>query len=180
MRMDAFITSTIAFIAENRSWAFWIALAFALVENIALISFIIPSTAILIGVGALVATGSLDFWPIWAGASIGAVIGSTTSWWLGLRYGEALLAMWPLRKYPVLVLRAKATLARHGPLAIIMGHFIGPLRPFMFLLTGMARMRFGTFQIYNVLGSLGWAYVTPKFGELGGLVIGWVWRMLGL
>jgi membrane protein DedA with SNARE-associated domain len=175
--MDAFITAMIAFVAENRDWAFWIALAFALVENIAVISFIIPSTAILIGVGALVATGSLDFWPIWAGAAIGATIGSTLSWWLGLRYGDAMLAMWPLRKYPDLVARAKATLEKHGPLAIIMGHFIGPLRPFMFLLTGMAKMPFGTFQIYNVIGSVGWAYVTPKFGEVGGLALGWVWRL---
>jgi membrane protein DedA with SNARE-associated domain len=175
--MDALISAVIAFVAENRDWAFWIALAFALVENIAVISFVIPSTAILIGVGALVATGSLDFWPIWAGASIGAVIGSTVSWALGLRYGDAVLAMWPLRKYPELVARTKITLEKHGPWAIILGHMIGPLRPFVFLMTGIARVRFGTFQVFNVLGSVAWAYVIPKFGEVGGLALGWVWRL---
>ena len=178
--MDATIAALIDFIAAHRDWAFWIALAFALVENIAVISFIIPSTAILVGVGALVATGSLDFWPIWIGASIGAIIGSTVSWWLGLRYGDAILAMWPLRKYPDLVARANATMAKYGPLAIIMGHFIGPLRPFVFLMTGMAKMPFTAFQIYNVIGSIGWAYVVPKFGEVGGLVLGWLWHLLGL
>jgi membrane protein DedA with SNARE-associated domain len=177
MRMEAMIAAVIGFVTAHRDWAFWIALGFALVENIAVISFIIPSTAILIGVGAMVATGSLDFWPIWAGASIGAIIGSTLSWWLGIHYGEAMLAKRPLCNYPALVARAKATLAKHGPLALILGHFIGPLRPFMFLLTGMAAMPFATFQIYNIIGSLGWAYVIPKFGEVGGLALGWVWRL---
>ncbi len=175
--MEVMIASVIAFVAAHKDWAFWISLGFALVENIAVISFIIPSTAILIGVGALVATGSLDFLPIWAGAAIGATIGSTLSWWLGVHYGEAMLARRPLSNYPALVARAKATLAARGPLAIIIGHFIGPLRPFMFLMTGMAKMPFGTFQIYNVIGSVGWAYAVPKFGEVGGLVFGWLWRL---
>ena len=47
--MDALAQSVIAFIEANRSWAFWIALAFATAENVALISIVIPSTVILIG-----------------------------------------------------------------------------------------------------------------------------------
>lgn len=175
--MDAAIAGLIDFIAVNKAWAFWIALAFALGENTALISIVIPSTAILVGVGALVATGSLEFWPIWAGASIGAVLGSTFSWWLGLRYGDAILRLWPLRNHPELVAKGTETFATWGPMAIIIGHFFGGLRPVVFLMCGMARMPFGKFQFYNVIGSLGWAYVVPKFGEVGGLIVGWIWRL---
>ncbi len=177
--MDAAIASIIDFIAANRGWAFWIALLFAFGENMALISIIIPSTAILVGVGALVATGSIDFLPLFLGASLGAVLGSTFSWWLGLRYGEAILKLWPLRNHPDLMQRGTEAFAKWGPAAIIIGHFFGPLRPVVFLMCGMARMPFLQFQLYNVAGSLGWAYVVPKFGEVGGLLIGWLWGLFG-
>lgn len=175
--MDAAIAGVIEFIAANRPWAFWIAMVFAMGETVALVSIVIPSTAILIGVGALVATGGLEFLPIWAGASVGAVIGSTFSWWLGLRYGAAILGMWPLRNHPELMGRATASLTRWGPMAIILGHFIGGLRPVVFLMCGMARMPLGRFQLYNVAGALAWAYVIPKFGEVGGIVAGWIWNI---
>ena len=65
----------------------------------------IPSTAILIGVGGLVATGGLEFMPLWIGASLGALIGSTFSYWLGGRFGTRMLTVWPLSKDPALVAR---------------------------------------------------------------------------
>jgi membrane protein DedA with SNARE-associated domain len=177
--MDALIDRLIAFLEANRDWAFWIALIFAAAETTAFLSIAIPSTAILVGVGALVATGALSFTPIFFGAAIGAVIGSTFSWWLGLRYGDRFLSLWPLRDHPDLVDRGRDTFAKWGPLAIIIGHFFGPLRPVVFLLCGMAAMPFWWFQLFNVAGSVAWAFVVPKFGEVGGLIIGWVWSLFG-
>ncbi len=175
--MDAAISSVIEFIGANRGWAFWIALVFAFAENLAMVSILIPSTAILVGVGALVATGELSFTPIFLGAAIGAVLGSTVSWFLGLIYGDLFLRLWPLRDYPDLVARGRLAFARWGPFAIIVGHFFGPLRPVAFLLCGMALMPFRAFQIYNVLGAVGWAWLVPKFGEVSGLIIGWLWNL---
>lgn len=177
--MDAFITSTIAFIEANAAWAFWIALIFAAAETVAVVSILIPSTAILIGVGGLIATGALSFWPIWAGAAAGAMIGSTFSWWLGLRYGIHILAMWPLRKHPELVVRGRAAFTRWGPAAILVGHFFGPLRPVVFLMCGMAPMALWRFTPWNVLGGVAWAGAMPLTGYLGGSLIGWAWRTLG-
>ena len=176
--MDAAIDGLLAFLEANRDWAFWIALVFSVAENTAFLSIVIPSTAILVGVGALVATGAIDFAPIFAGAAIGAVIGSTFSWWLGLRFGDRILRLWPLRDHPELVERATTTFAKWGPLAIIIGHFFGPLRPVVFLMCGMAAMRFWWFQLFNIAGSISWAYIVPKFGEVSGIVIGWLWSLI--
>ncbi len=129
------------------------------------------------GVGAFVATGELSFTPIFLGASIGAILGSTVSWFLGLIYGDYMLRIWPLRDHPDLVEKGKLTFVRWGPVAIIFGHFFGPLRPVAFLLCGIALMPFGKFQLFNVIGSVGWAYLVPKFGEVGGLIIGWIWKL---
>lgn len=177
--MEGLVSSVLAFIEANREWTFWIALAFAFGETVAIVSILIPSTAILIGVGALVATGAISFLPLWAGAAIGSLIGSTFSWWLGLRFGNFFLTSWPLNKHPDNVEKGVAAFRRWGPLAILIGHFFGPLRSVVFLMAGMSKIGFGRFQLVNLPGALAWAYVIPKFGEVSGLLVGWLWGVLG-
>ncbi len=178
--MESWTEAAIAFIERHQEWSFWLALVFAAAETTAFLSIAVPSTAILVGVGALVATGAIPFLPIWAGAALGAVIGSTFSYWLGRRYGGRILGMWPLKDHPDLVERASDAFRRWGIGAVIVGHFFGPLRPVIFLFAGMTRMSFPVFCAVNVAAALAWAYVIPKFGEVGGIIVGWIWNLLGL
>ena len=39
-------------------------------------------------------------------------------------------------------------------------------------------MRLLAFQLVNVPGALAWAYLTPKSGEIGGALLGSLWRAL--
>ncbi|MBP7001271.1 DedA family protein [Amaricoccus sp.] len=176
--MHAALERVLDFVRDNAAWAPYIAFAFALAETVAFISILIPSTAILVGVGGLVATGALQMFPLWLGASLGALTGSTLSWWLGRRYGPAILSAGPLRSQQPTVERGKGLFARFGPAAVLIGHFFGPLRAVAFVLAGAAAMAFLRFQLANVPGSLAWAYVIPKSGEIGGDVIGHIWRSL--
>lgn len=173
--MQDIAASVIDFVDANRQWAFWIALLLAAGETIAFVSILVPSTAILVGIGALVATGALDFAPIWAGATIGAVIGSTVSFWLGRTYGEPMFRVWPLSRHPDLIDRTGEVFARRGVLAVTLGHFLAFLRPVVFLMAGMARMRFAVFLAANLAGAVVWAFVVPKSGQVGGDVVGWLW-----
>jgi len=177
--MDFSAAAMIAFMERHQEWSFWLALVFATAETTALLSVLVPSTAILVGAGAAVATGAIPFLPIWAGASLGALAGSTFSWWLGHRFGAQILVMWPLRNHPDLVDQAGKYFHKWGSVAVILGHFIGPLRPVIFVFAGMMKMGFPIFMAFNVIGALSWAYVVPKFGEIGGIIIGWVWTALG-
>jgi len=178
--MDAFADRMIAFVSANRDWAFWIALLFAAAETTAFLSVLIPSTAILVGVGAIVATGALDFGPIWAGASLGALIGSTASYVLGRVYGDRMLRVWPLSKHPEAVEMARGVFARRGVLAVTVGHFLTFLRPIVFLMAGAARMRALPFLAANAAGGVAWAFLVPKSGEVGGDILVWLWQALGL
>lgn len=169
------IDAVLAFVRENREWAFWIALVFAFGENLAFLSIVIPSTAILLGVGALVASGELSLFPIWLGASIGAVIGSIISYWIGWRYGQTILSAWPFRNHPDFVEKGNAAFRRWGAFAITIGHFFGPLRAVVFVMAGIARMSPQVFMVVNFIGCLAWAYLTPLFGEVIGHLISWIW-----
>lgn len=176
--MEAILGQVVDFVSANARWAPYLAFVFAFGETLAFLSILIPSTAILVAVGGLVATGSLQLFPIWIGASLGALCGSTLSWWLGRRYGPALLTVWPLNKDPEAVERGTRAFARWGPGAVFVGHFFGPLRSIVFVSAGFAAMQKLRFQAANVPGALIWAYAIPKSGEIGGNVIGHLWRSL--
>jgi membrane protein DedA with SNARE-associated domain len=176
--MQGLVDAALGFISANRDWAALIAFAFAFAETTAFLSIVIPSTAILVGVGAIVATGALDFTPIWLGAALGAIAGSTFSWWLGLRYGDRILRLWPLRDHPELVGKGTAAFARFGPAAILIGHFFGPLRSVVFLMAGMSRMGTLRFQSVNLAGAVAWAFLIPKSGQIGGDLLGVIWHYL--
>lgn len=178
--MDFSHEAILAFLERHQEWSFWLALVFAAAETTAFLSLAVPSTAILVGVGALVATGAIPFLPIWAGAALGALIGSTFSWWLGWRYGDRILKMWPLKHHPELVDRAGAAFKKWGIGAVFLGHFIGPLRPVIFLFAGMMKMGLPTFMAVNTVAALVWAWAIPKLGEASGHVFGWGWNALGL
>jgi membrane protein DedA with SNARE-associated domain len=172
-------TGLIAFLTEHQTAVPFIAAALAAVETIAFLSIFVPSTALLMAVGAASSTGAFLLGPIWVGATIGALIGSSFSYWLGWAFGARMLAAWPLRDHVDAVTRTKALFARWGGLAIVAGHFIGPLRPVVFLFAGLSRMRFWAFMAFNVAGAASWAYLIPKSGAVGGDILGWLWRALG-
>jgi membrane protein DedA with SNARE-associated domain len=178
--LDSWAQWTLDYISAHREWTFPIALVFAFAENLVFLSIAIPSTAILVGVGAFVASGSINFLPLWLGAALGAVLGSTFSYWLGRLFGPYILKAWPLRNFPDYVDRGFAAFRDWGLWAIAIGHFVGPLRAVVFLLAGMTGIRFLPFMAVNVPVAMFWAFIVPLFGELMGLVIGWIWRILGL
>jgi membrane protein DedA with SNARE-associated domain len=175
--MDEIAGQVVDFVRTHRDWVFLIALLFAAAETTAVISVLVPSTAILVGFGALVATGHLDFQPIWAGATLGALIGSSFSYWLGWRYGDALTTAWPLSRHPDLVARGRDVFARRGAAAVGVGHFLTFLRPVVFLMAGAARMRPAVFLVWTALGCTLWAYALPKAGEIGGDLAAVIWTL---
>ncbi len=174
--LEAGLHAVVDFVAAHRAWAPLIAFALAFLETLAFVSLLVPSTVLLAGVGGLVAAGALDLLPIWIGASAGALVGSTLSYLLGRRYGPSVLAVWPLSRDPDLVERGRQSFARWGSPAVLIAHFFGPLRSVAFLLAGASAMRLLTFQAVNVPGAMAWAYLTPLSGEIGGALIGTLWR----
>lgn len=86
--------------------------------------------------------------------------------------------MWPLRDKPELVEQGRQAFSRWGLVAVLIGHFFGPLRAVVFLLAGMSTMRFWQFQAVNAVGAIAWGFIIPKTGEVGGDLAGWFWQYL--
>lgn len=172
--MEAITAEVTGFLAAHEAVAPFVVVLLSAAETTAFLSFLVPSTALLLGVGAGVAAGAVSFLPVWVGAAVGALAGSSLSWWLGRHFGERILRLRPLRRRPELVAKARAFFARRGAPAVFLGHFVGPVRPLVFLLAGMSGMSFPRFLAFNAGGALAWAYIVPKTGEIGGDLAGWL------
>lgn len=166
--MDLSLAHAADWVASHQEWALPVAFAAAFVESLAVVSLLIPSTAILMAMGLLAGTGTISVWPLMLGAIPGAVLGDGVSYWLGWRYGRQILDAWPLCRSPDMVARAEAFLRRYGALSVGIGRFFGPVRAVIPLLAGIVRLRPAPFWSANILSALVWAPVVVAPGVLAG------------
>lgn len=145
-------------------------------ESFAFISLLFPGTSLLIAAGALMAAGSLPYFPVMAGAVIGAVLGDTVSFWIGHRFGPGIARVWPFTRSPELLPSGIRFFARHGGKSVFIGRFFGPVRAVIPLAAGVMRMQRGRFWLANVTSALVWApmllFAGDAVGDVGDRLIG--------
>lgn len=173
--LEAGAQQLVEFVRLHEAWAAPIVLLLAFAESLAFISLLIPAWAALVGIGVLIGSGQLSFWPIWVAGSIGAALGDWLSFWIGLKVGPAVAHVWPLSRHPDLLPRGEIFVRRWGPLAIFIGRFFGPLRASVPLAAGIFRMPSWEFQMANFTSAFVWAGVLLTVGDVFAKLIRWIW-----
>jgi membrane protein DedA with SNARE-associated domain len=135
-------------------------------ESLAFVGFFVPSTPLLLAIGALVGAGVVTPGPILVFAIAGAVAGDAISFELGRWMGPTALRHRRLRRHRRAVARARLFIHRAGMLAMILGRFTGPVRSFVPLVGGMLSMGRVRFQIANLVGAILWIPVMLAPGYL--------------
>ncbi|MDI4663768.1 DedA family protein [Xanthobacter autotrophicus] len=156
--VQSLVAATTAFIQENHTLAAPIVFGLAFGESLALISFFIPATVLLLAIGALVEASGLHFFPIWLAAATGAALGDTISYWFGFHYKDRAKTVWPLSRRPDLVTRTEDFFHRFGVWGVAIGRFFGPIRAVVPLVAGVLAMRQSHFQLANVASAALWAF----------------------
>ena len=131
--------------------------ALSMAESLVVVGLLVPGTAMMFAVGALVGTGVLGLWSTLAWAAAGAIMGDSLGYWLGVRYQESLHGRWPFNRHPHWLEQGEAFFHRHGGKSIFIGRFVGPMRPMIPLVAGMLGMRPAVFYPANILSGLAWA-----------------------
>lgn len=165
--MNNLVQTTISFIQAHQAWAFLLVLALAFCESFAFVSLLVPATAILLGVGALIAAAELAFWPIWAGAVLGATAGDWLAYDLSFRARHQVDRFRAHRGDLKALKDAIALFERWGMMAVFVGRFFGPLRAIVPIAAGVCAMPWLKFQIANVASALVWATAVLTPGFLG-------------
>jgi membrane protein DedA with SNARE-associated domain len=174
--LEAHAHQVVEFVRVHQAWAGPVTFALAFGESLAFISLLIPAWAALVGIGVLISSGNLNFWPVWVAGSLGAAFGDWLSYWIGVKLGPPVAHIWPLSRHPGLLPRGEVFVKRWGVLAIFIGRFFGPLRASVPLVAGIFRMPWWQFQIANFSSAFVWAAVLLTLGDAVGKVLSWIWR----
>ncbi|MGM0953819.1 MAG: bifunctional DedA family/phosphatase PAP2 family protein [Pseudomonadota bacterium] len=159
------LTDVTAWVAANPGWLTIALFATALAESLAVAGIIIPGVALLFTLAVLAGNSgmALPETLLWAG--LGAVAGDTASFALGRLLKGRLHSVWPLSRYPAMIDRGETFFQAHGGKSVVIGRFVGPIRPVMPLIAGAFHMPWPRFLTFNLLSAVGWSlvYVFPGF-----------------
>lgn len=175
MDLEHYAHAVVDFVRDHQAWAAPIVFALAFAESLAFISLIVPAFLALIGIGAILGGSGISFIPIWIAGSIGAATGDWLSYSIGRRLEHAVVNVWPLSRHPQLIPRGEAFVNKWGVFGIFIARFSGPLRASVPLVAGIFMMPYWRFQIANFISAFIWAAVLLKLGDIGALVVKWIW-----
>ena len=147
----------------NPGWAgFWV-FVMSFVESLAFVGILVPGIIILFGIGALISLGAMEMLPIWLWGSMGAFAGDIVSYAIGRRYRGHLTYTWPFTRFPKMLDRGYDYFRVHGPKSVVIGRFIGPLRPVIPVTAGMLGLSPRRFLMVDIPACVLWtpAYLIP-------------------
>lgn len=165
MSLDSLTTTIVEFVRHHQAWAAPIVFTLAFLESLAFLSLLVPATAILLAISALIGAAGIGFWPIWFAGGLGGVLGYSLSYQLGRYFGEDAFRVWPFRNYPDLIERSRGFFAKWGAWAVFLGHFFGPIRAIIPVVAGVYHVNWTKFEIANVASAFIWisSVLAPAF-----------------
>lgn len=160
--------------SPSPSWLFVIIAAVSLIESLAVVGLLVPGVILITAAASLAGHHELAIAGLLIAAFIGAVIGDGLSFLLGYYQRERIPHIRPFRSHPEWLARGARFFQRYGVLSVLIGRFVGPVRPIIPLVAGMLHMRPATFLWSNLGSALLWApvYVLP------GYLLGRTWQQL--
>jgi undecaprenyl-diphosphatase len=144
----------------------WLGLAIflvACVECLAIAGLIVPGTVVLFAVAVLAGHGALSLGQTLLLGYAGGLLGDALSYAIGRRYHQDIKRIPLLARHPQWMESAENYFHRYGVEGLLIGRFIGPLRPMLPLIAGMLEMPLIRFALVSLLAAAGWsiAYLLP-------------------
>jgi membrane protein DedA with SNARE-associated domain/membrane-associated phospholipid phosphatase len=144
-------------LAGHSAWMLAVVFLAAFLEAIAVIGTFIPGSTAMFLAGTLTGTGSLSLGWVFVWAIVGAIAGDGMSFWLGSRYKERIIQLWPFSRHPELLDAGNRFFHKHGAKSVVLARFIGPLRAIVPVVAGMLDMSPLRFYAMNLLSAVLWA-----------------------
>lgn len=144
----------------------WLGLAIflaAALECLAVAGLLIPGTVLLFALGVMAGSGALTLGETLLLAYTGGLLGDAISYGIGRRFHQGIRRLPVLRDHPEWLAGAETYFQRYGVVSLLVGRYIGPLRPMLPLVAGMLDMPFIRFALVSMLAAAGWAaaYMLP-------------------
>lgn len=159
------LTTLSSWLAANPEWLAVAMFATAFAESLAIAGILIPGVVIIFAVAALAGQIGMSLGDILLWAALGAIIGDSVSFALGRLCQGKLHRIWPLSRYPRMIAKGELFFHRYGGVSVVIGRFVGPVRPVIPLVAGALLMPWRRFLLFNLTSAVGWApaYVLPGY-----------------
>lgn len=130
-----------------------------------LVGFFLPGDSVLFAAGVVAAQGLLNVWVVMALLLAAAIIGVSTGYGVGARWGRRLFEREDSRFFKKENLqKAEAFYEKHGGKALIITRFIPVIRTFVPVVAGISRMPYPKLIFYNILGGIIWVVGLVSMG----------------
>ncbi|MFI9784993.1 DedA family protein [Kitasatospora sp. NPDC051984] len=142
------------------------ALVFA--EDALFVGFVLPGeTAAVLG-GVLAHQGKVSLGLMVLVVVAAAILGDSTGYEVGRRFGPAVLRTKTMRRHANRVEGAQSLIRRRGPMAVLLGRFVAFFRAMMPALAGVSRMPYPRFLLFNAIGGVIWGVGFVLLGYFAG------------
>ncbi|WP_193072648.1 DedA family protein [Pseudomonas sp. FME51] len=163
----------IAWLGTHSRWLGLAIFLIALTESLAVAGLVIPGVLLLFAATALAGGGDLSLFGALAWAFSGAVCGDLLSFLWGRWFHQDIRRLGIFARHPQWIDRGEHFFRRYGIYSIMLGRFIGPIRPIIPMIAGMFDMPLWRFLLVNILSALAWAPVYVLPGYLAGSAVRW-------
>jgi undecaprenyl-diphosphatase len=167
MIMADFFISLLPTVQHLGFIGYWLVSLVSFAESLAFIGVFVPGGILVILFGFLSSQGYLDLGDLIWFAAIGAILGDSVSYWLGskgtrfFRNENRILKLSHLEK-------GEQFFKKYGEKSILLGRFVGPMRPIVPFVAGLFKMRQRTFLFWNIVSGFLWASVYLLLGYFFG------------
>jgi membrane-associated protein len=134
--------------------------------------FFLPGDTLLFSAGIFASQGYFPISLLIIACIVAAIIGDNIGYWTGSAMGRGLFERTSTFFFNKnRVYDAERFYKRHGSMTIIAARFVPVIRTFAPIVAGVAKMRYKTFFIYNIVGAVVWVTVVSLLGYyFGGLI----------
>ncbi|WP_425929695.1 bifunctional DedA family/phosphatase PAP2 family protein [Pseudomonas sp. NyZ201] len=161
--MGPWLDSLTGWLTMNPQWLGLAIFLVAFVECLAIAGIIVPGTVLLFAVAVLAGSGALSLHGTLILGYLGGLLGDAVSYTLGRRFHQNIRRLPLLRHHPEWIGSAETYFQRYGIASLLVGRFIGPLRPMLPMVAGMFDMPLPRFIAVSLIAAAGWslAYLLP-------------------
>ncbi len=134
--------------------------------------FFFPGDSLLFTAGLLASQGFFNIYLLAFLMGAAAIAGDSIGYWFGNLVGPTIFSKEDSGFFKKSHIEKTRTFyEKHGSKAIVLGRFIPVVRTFVPILAGVAKMKYGVFLRYNIVGGLIWGVGVTVAGYLLGSVM---------
>ncbi len=161
--MTEWLNQLTGWLSANPQWLGIAIFVVACVECLAIAGIVVPGTVLLFAIAVLAGSGALTLGETLLLGYTGGLLGDALSYALGRRFHQNIRRLPGLRSHPEWLASAETYFQRYGVVSLLVGRYIGPLRPMLPMVAGMLDMPLPRFIVVSLIAAAGWslAYLLP-------------------